>query len=159
MKSDTFWRTVICGFIATFVMAMIAFLQGGLNLPVLDVGHILKEGFNHVHDSAPYSILWGNVSYFIVGILLALIWVVFLQAKVPGNWFVQGLIYGIAITLIAGLVVAPLAASAAGDSIGIFYSDTWFPGRIMIAALTMHLGYGIALALSLKVAGVNGLKS
>lgn len=154
ISSKTFWQTVISGFIATFVMAMIAFLQGGLNLPVIDVGHILKEGFNHVHSGDPYSILWGNVAYFIVGILLALIWVAFFHARVPGSWLVKGFIYGLFISLIAGLVVSPLAARAAGDTIGIFYTDTWFPGKIMLAGVIMHLGYGFVLMLCLKVAGV-----
>lgn len=157
IKSDTFWRTVVSGLIATFVMAMISFLQGGLGLPTIDVGHILKESFNHVHTDAPYTILWGNIAYFIVGVLLALIWVVFLQKRMPGNWLVQGVIYGIIISLVAGLIVAPLASLAAGDPFGIFYMDTWIPGRILIAGLTMHIGYGIVLTLCLKYAGVYGI--
>lgn len=157
IQSDTFWRTVISGLIATFVMAMISFLQGGIGLPTIDVGHILKESFNHVHSGTPYTILWGNTAYFVVGVLLALIWVVFLQKKIPGNWLIQGLIYGIVISLIAGLIVAPLASLAAGDPFGIFYSDTWIPGRIIIAGLTMHLGYGVILTMCLKYAGVYGI--
>jgi uncharacterized membrane protein YagU involved in acid resistance len=155
VDSGTFWKTVVCGFIATFVMAMIAFLQGGIGLPVIDVGHILKQSFNHVHTTDPYSILWGNVAYFIVGILLAVVWVALLQQIIPGNWLIQGLIYGTLISLVAALIVAPLAASAAGDSIGMFYSDTWYPGLILLAALTMHLGYGLVLTLSLKIAGLD----
>lgn len=158
MQADTFWRTVISGFIATFVMTMIAFLQGGVGLPVIDVGHFLKESFNLVHNGAPYSILWGNIAYFIFGIFLALIWVVFLQTRIPGNWFIQGLIYGILISLVAGLVVSPLVSSSAGDSFGIFYMESWFPGLIMLAGLTMHMGYGIVLTLCLKVAGVDGIQ-
>lgn len=157
MQTDTFWRTVISGFIATFVMMMIAFLQGGLGLPVIDVGHFLKESFNLVHDGNPYSILWGNVAYYIFGIFLALIWVVFLQTRVPGNWFIQGLIYGVIISVIAGLVVSPLVSSSAGESFGIFYMESWFPGLIMLAGLTMHLGYGIVLNLCLRIAGVEGM--
>jgi hypothetical protein len=154
MNSGTFWRTVISGFIATFVMAMIAFLQGGFGLPVIDVGHILKQSFNQVHEFEPYSILWGNIAYFIVGILLALIWVVFFKDRIPGNWFIQGIIYGIMITLIAALVVAPLASLAAGDSFGIFYTNTWMPDLILLAGLIMHLGYGIVLTLCLNYASL-----
>ncbi len=157
INSETFWRTVICGFIATFVMAMIAFLQGGIGLPVIDVGHIMKEAFNQVHETELYSILWGNIAYFIVGVMLALIWVVFLQKRLPGHWLIQGVIYGIAITLVAALIVAPLATRAAGDTFGIFYMDTWFPGLVLMAALLMHLGYGIVLMLCLKYAGVKGI--
>lgn len=159
IQSDTFWRTVISGLIATFIMAMISFLQGGVGLPTIDVGHILKESFNNVHSAAPYTILWGNIAYFIVGVLLALIWVVFLQKLIPGNWIIQGVIYGVIISLLAGLIVAPLASLAAGDPFGVFYMDTWIPGRILLAGLIMHLGYGIVLTLCLKYAGVNGIES
>lgn len=157
MSSQIFWRTVISGFIATFVMAIIAFLQGGLHLPVIDVGHILRSAFNHVHAGEPYSILWGNIAYFIVGILLALIWVAFFQQRTSFNWLINGLMYGLLISLIAGLVVSPLAARAAGDSIGIFYSDTWFPGKILIAGMIIHLAYGLTLMLCLKVANIGKL--
>lgn len=139
-------------------MAMIAFLQGGFGLPTIDVGHILKESFNYVHIDEPYSITWGNLAYFIVGIKLALIWVVFLQERVPGNWFVQGLIYGILISLIAGLVVAPIASRAAGEAFGMFYANTWVPGLMMLAGIIMHVGYGLTLSLCLKIAGVKGIK-
>ena len=48
-SANTFIRTVISGFIATFVMAMTAFIQGGLGLPVVDIGHIITGTFNQVH--------------------------------------------------------------------------------------------------------------
>lgn len=159
IQSSTFWRTVISGFIATFMMMMIAFMLGGLGLPVIDVGHFLKESFNLVHEPAVYSILWGNIAYYIMGMMLALIWVVFLQNRIPGNWFIQGLIYGVLISLVAGLIVSPLVSSAAGESFGLFYLDTWVPGLILLAGLIMHLGYGVVLTLSLKYAGVQGLES
>lgn len=154
MSSSTFWRTVISGLIATFVMSMISFLQGGLGLPTIDVGHILKENFNYIHPNNPYTIMWGNVAYFIVGVLLALFYVVELQKRLPKNWVISGVIYGIIISLIAGLIVAPLASLSAGDPFGVFYSDTWMPFRVFIAGLTMHIGYGFALLLCLKYAGV-----
>lgn len=138
---------------------MIAFLQGGLGLPVIDVGHFLKDSFNLVHEFEPYSMLWGNIAYYIIGMLLALIWVVFLQKRIPGNWFIQGVIYGVIISIVAGLIVSPLVSSSAGESFGIFYLDTWVPGLILLAGLIMHLGYGVVLTLSLKYAGVYGIDS
>ncbi|TVR13814.1 MAG: hypothetical protein EA391_13670 [Balneolaceae bacterium] len=155
MSSSTFWRTVICGIIATFVMMMLAFVQGGFGLATLDIGHILKESFNHVHSGEPYSILWGNVAFYIMGIILALIWVAFLASRIPGNWLVQGLIYGVIISVVAGGIVSPLITAAAGDPIGLFYSDSWAPMALIIAGLIMHLGYGIVLTLCLKKAGVD----
>ena len=159
ISSNIFWRTVICGFIATFIMSMIAFLQGGLGLPVIDVGHIIQGSFNEVHVDEPYTILWGNIAYYFGGILLALVWVVFLHHRIPGNWVVQGIGYGVMISLVAGLVISPLVSLAAGDGFGIFYYDTWTPGLLILAGLIMHIGYGLALLLCLKYAGVEGMGS
>lgn len=157
IRTNVFWRTVIAGFFATFTMTIIAFMQSGLGLPLIDVGHFLKESFNYVHDSDPYSLLLGNTAYFIFGSILALIWVVFLQHRIPGNWFIQGVIYGIMISIVAALLVSPLVSLAAGDTFGLFYYQTWVPGLILLAGLIMHLGYGIVLMLCLKYAGVDGI--
>lgn len=154
MKSSVFWRTIISGFIATFVMAMTGFMQIGIGLPVIDVGHILTESFNHALPSASYHIIFGNLAFNIMGVILALIWVSFLQDIIPGNWVVQGILYGIIITVVAGMVVSPFVSFAAGESFGIFYSKTWVPGKLILAGLLMHLVYGIVLMLCLKVAGV-----
>ncbi len=154
MSTSTFIRTAVSGFIATFVMAMISFLLGGVGFPVIDIGHILTESFNHVHPSEPYHILWGNLAYNIGGILLALFWVEFLQDIIPGNRFVQGLIFGVQRLIAAGLIVSPFVSMAAGEPFGIFYTNTWFPGKLLIAGLLMHIAYGLTLVLSLKVAGI-----
>ncbi|HET8864349.1 MAG TPA: hypothetical protein VFM80_01545 [Gracilimonas sp.] len=158
MSSSVFLRTVVCGFIATFVMAMVAFLQGAIGMPVIDVGHILTESFNHVYESEPYHIIFGNLAFNIIGIGLAIIWVVYLQKRIPGNWLIQGIIYGVIISVIAGLIVSPVVSIAAGESFGIFYSETWVPGKLILAGLLMHVIYGLVLTQSLKVAGV-GIQS
>lgn len=156
-STETFIRTVICGFFATFTMAMTAFIQGGLGLPVVDIGHIITGTFNYVHVDAPYSIIWGNVGYFMGGIMLALFWVAFLQRRVPGGWFVQGAMYGIGISFASGLVLSPLMSLAAGEWFGFFYLNTWVPALLLLAGVIMHIAYGITLTLCLKLAGVNGI--
>lgn len=155
MSASTFIRTVICGFIATFAMAMVAFLQSGIGLPVIDVGHILTETFNEIHGTGAYHIVFGNLAFNIGGVLLALVWVVYLQKRIPGNWFIQGIIFGIIISIFAGLVVSPFVSAAAGESFGIFYSNTWVPGKFIFAGLLMHVVYGVVLTQTLKVADVN----
>lgn len=157
ISTNTFWRTVVSGIIATYVMTMIAFLQGGLGLPVIDVGHFLTESFNRVYEADPYSLVMGNLAYYGFGVILALIWVVFLQARMPGNWVIHGVLYGVFISILSALIVSPLVSLAGGDYFGIFYMDTWVPGLVLLAGLIMHLGYGLALTLCLKYAGVNGI--
>lgn len=156
--TDTFWRTIICGFIATFVMSMMAFLAGGFGLPVIDIGHILQEIFNHIHEHDPYTIVWGNAAYYMGGILLALIWVVFLDTRIPGNWLIQGIIYGVIISIVSALVISPVVSLAGGEPFGLFYTDTWFPLLTTLAGLIMHLAYGITLLLCLNYSGINTTK-
>lgn len=154
ISSTTFWRTVVCGLIATFTMTMVSFLQGGIGLPAIDIGHILKQTFNHVHGEEVYSLIWGNAAFNVGGVLMALFWVAFLQNRIPGNWIIQGIIYGIVISIVTGLIISPLFARAAGETFGLFYTDTWIPGKILVAGVLMHITYGVSLTLCLKVAGV-----
>ncbi|MBO6586063.1 MAG: hypothetical protein JJ953_08175 [Gracilimonas sp.] len=155
MSSSVFFRTVISGFIATFVMAMVAFLLGGMGFPALDIGYILTESFNHSLPGDPYHIVFGNLAYNIGGILLALIWVAFLQHRIPGRWITQGLIYGLIISVVAGVIISPFVSLAAGENFGIFYTNTWFPGLMILAGLFMHLAYGLTLTLCLKTAKID----
>ncbi|WP_069132884.1 hypothetical protein [Rhodohalobacter halophilus] len=157
ISSSTFWRTVISGFIATFIMAMVSFLQGGIGLPTIDIAYIIDQSLNHVHGKEVYSMAWANVAYVIGGILMALFWVVFLQKRMPGNWILHGIAFGLLISIFSGLIVGPLVSAAAGDSFGLFYSDTWIPGKILLAGVIMHLSYGLTLTLSLNIAGVHGI--
>lgn len=154
VHTSTFWRTIISGLIATFVMSMVAFLSGGFGLPVIDVGHTLQQVFNHIHPHNPYTIAWGNAAYYTGGVLLALIWVVFLDERIPGNWLIRGIIYGITISIFAGLVISPVVSMAGGEPFGIFYIDTWFPVLTTLAGLIMHLSYGITLLLCLEYSGI-----
>ncbi len=159
ISTSTFWRTVISGFFATFIMAMVSFLQGGFGLPTIDIAYIIEQTLNYVHGHEVYSIFWGSFAYIIGGILLALIWLIFLQERIPGNWIVQGVIYGVLITIFSGLILAPLVSLAAGDYFGLFYMDTWVPGKVILSGVIMHISYGLSLMLCLKYAGVTGLST
>lgn len=153
-QPHSFWETVTCGFIATFVMSTVSFLSGGFGLPIIDIGYILQQIFNYIHESELYSIYWGNAAYYFGGILLALIWVAFLKRRIPGNWFIRGIVYGIIISVVAGLVISPIFSLAGGEPFGFFYSDTWYPVLTTFAGLLMHLAYGITLELCLEYAKV-----
>jgi len=74
----------------------------------------------------------------------------FFDNKLPGNWLMQGIIYGVLISIVAAVIVSPAISLAAGESFGIFYIDTWFPILNILAGLIMHLGYGITLLLCLE---------
>jgi len=146
----TFRATVMAGAIATFVMTMTGFWQAGLGLPAMDVGAMLTGSLNAAHgDGGPYGPVAGNLAHLVNGVVLALIFVAFLQHRLPGGWLLQGVIYAALTTLAAALVVVPLAAGA-----GVFFSNTPIPGQMTLASTAIHLAYALALTLSLEVAGV-----
>ncbi len=149
LSQHTFWKTVIAGGIATFVMTVTGFWQSGLGLPPIDVGAMLTKNMTAAHPDQPYGLWAGNLIHVLNGILLALLWVIFGQPRIPGHWFAQGLLYGIMTTLAATTIVVPLVAGA-----GVFFSNTPAPAMMTLASLSVHLAYGLALTFSLAVAGV-----
>ena len=54
----------------------------------------------------------------------------------------------------AWVVVAPLAFG-----VGLFFTKTPAPGRMMLATAVVHVAYGLWLTLSLKVAGVEAART
>ena len=42
--------------------------------------------------------------------------------------------------------------------VGLFFTNTPAPGRMMLATLAVHIAYGLSLTLSLKVAGVEAVR-
>ncbi len=84
MSGEQFWKTVVAGLIATYVMTMTGFWQSGLGLATLDVGAMITGSMTAAHPDAPYTLVAGNLVHFANGIILALVWVAFLQERVPG---------------------------------------------------------------------------
>ena len=153
-SGERFWKTIIAGIIANYAMTMMGFWQSGLGLAAIDIGAMLAGNMTAAHPDMPYSLVAGNLAHFANGVMLALIWVAFLQQRVPGNWIVQGLVYALITTLAAWVVVAPLAFG-----VGLFFTNTPAPGRMMLATAVVHVAYGLSLTLSLKVAGVEAVRT
>ncbi len=154
MSGEQFWKTVVAGLIATYVMTMTGFWQSGLGLATLDVGAMITSSMTAAHPDAPYTLVAGNLVHFANGIIMGLVWVAFLQERVPGNWIVQGLVFALIAQLGAWVVVAPLAFG-----VGLFFTNTPAPGRMMLATAVVHVAYGLWLTLGLKVAGVRAARS
>lgn len=143
-----FWRTMVAGSIATLAMTMAGFWQSGIGLPALDAGAMLAANMTSAHPEVPYTLVGGNVAHVAIGLVLALLWVTVLRRRVPGNWIVQGFVYGILLTVVAAALVVPLAAG-----VGIFFSNTPVPVRMLLAAAVTHVTFGLTLTLSLELAG------
>lgn len=149
MSGSTFWRTVAAGLVATFVMSMTGFWQSGVGLPPVDVALMLAGSMTRAHPDVAYGLTGGNLVHYANGVILALMFVALLQKRLPGNWVIQGVVYGVLTTLAAVVAVVPLAAG-----VGVFFSNTPMPLVMVLGSTVMHLAYGLSLALSLEVAGV-----
>ena len=53
MSGEQFWKTVVAGLIATYVMTMTGFWQSGLGLAALDVGAMITDSMTAAHPDAP----------------------------------------------------------------------------------------------------------
>ncbi len=151
---DWFLKTVFSGLIANYVMTMTGFWQSGLGIAAIDIGAMITGSMTAAHPDAPYGLVAGNLVHFANGVILALIWVAFLQRRVPGNWIVHGLVYALITQLAAWVVVAPLAFG-----VGLFFTNTPAPGPMMLATAVPHVAYGLSLTLSLHVAGVRAART
>lgn len=147
MSGNNFLKVVVSGLVATFVMSATGFWQSGLGLPAMDPAAPLAMNMTAAHPNMPYGLLAGTLMHYANGILLALVWVAFLQSRIRANWIVQGLVYGGLTTLAAVVVVVPLIAG-----VGIFFSNTPAPAMMLLASTVVHITYGLTLTLALKIA-------
>jgi uncharacterized membrane protein YagU involved in acid resistance len=149
MSPSVFWKTIIAGVVATFVMTMTGFWQHGIGIRPVDIGAMLTANMTSAHPGTPYSLVAGNLAHLANGVILAFLWVAIFRQYVPGSWLVHGFVYGVALALAASVVYFPLIAD-----VGVFFSGTSAPGAMLLASTIVYLAYGFALALSLEVAGI-----
>ncbi len=61
ISRDQFWKTVVAGLVATYVMTVTGFWQSGLGLAAMDVGAMLAGNMTAAHPDMPYSLVAGNL--------------------------------------------------------------------------------------------------
>ncbi|MDP6491263.1 MAG: DUF2938 family protein [Kiritimatiellia bacterium] len=143
LNRETCNNTVAAGFIATFVLTMTGFWQAGIGLPKMDVGAMLAGSMGQAYA-------WGVLAHFIIGIILALMYVQWFRAWLPGPDLLRGLIYGVIACVAAALIVVPLATASTEMPAGVFFSNTDNAGGRIIGCLIMHVLYGISLGIAYR---------
>ena len=118
ITGQTFWRTVVVALVATFTMSLTGFWQSGIGLAPLDPAAMLAASMTAAHPEQPYGLLAGTLAHYANGVVLALTFVAFLQARIPGGWAVQAFVYAVFTTALAAGVVVPIAAGAGVRVIG-----------------------------------------
>ena len=131
-------RAIVVGVLATHVMSMVGFWRAALGIPKGDVGAMLAANMGQDY-------VWGQLAHYFNGVLLALIFAGWLYPLLPGSGLAKGLAYGLITTVVAMLVVVPLASPA-----GIFFTNTPSPGLMVLGGLLSHLAYGAVLGLGYR---------
>jgi uncharacterized membrane protein YagU involved in acid resistance len=100
-----------------------------MGMPEMSIGKMLS-GFMGV----PEALGW--VAHFMVGTILALIYVYVFASRLPGSGLVRGAIYGLIPWFVDQIMVNPMMGA------GVFASNTPAPMLMVVGSLMGHLVYG-----------------
>ena len=133
MSSTPTARAAVAGLIATGVMTALLLVEPSVGLPKIAMGQILSTalGFASAHLATGAAIGW--IIDFLIGMLLALVYAVAFEARLPGPPVVRGLIYGFLVFLVAQFVFMPLVGGGV-----LSHGDL----ELLAGSLLGHLVYG-----------------
>jgi hypothetical protein len=127
-------RVIIAGLIGALSMALASYLFSSMNIPMVDFGRLIATKILRYHS---HRTRLGLFLHLANGVILALVYAIFLWPFIPGEYWLRGLTYGVFLWLAMMVVVLP----AIGDG---FFG--WKVSRSMIpSALVVHLLYGLVL--------------
>lgn len=117
------------GIIATTVMTAVMLAAPYMGMPKMPIGNMLAE-FMHI----PVALGWA--AHFMIGTVLAGIYVYFFQERLPGNDIAKGALFSLLPFLATQTMVMPMMGA------GIFSSNTPAPLLMVMGSLLGHLVYG-----------------
>lgn len=117
------------GIIATAVMTLVMLMAPLMGMPKMPIGNMLAD-FMHI----PVAIGW--IAHFMIGTILAGIYVLVFQERLPGNDIVKGAVYSLLPFSLAQVAVMPMMGA------GFFSSATPAPLLMVMGSLVGHLVYG-----------------
>jgi hypothetical protein len=139
MMQQNFGKAAAAGLAGTLAMTMLMLMAPIMGMPEMNIGKMLG-GFMGI----PEAIGW--IAHFMIGIVLALIYVYVFSSKLPGNGIVRGALYGLIPWFVSQIMVNPMMGA------GLFASNTPAPILTVMGSLMGHLVYGAVLG------GVYGTK-
>ena len=140
MENKSFGRAVVAGLAGTAVMTIIM-LEGPLmGMPAMNIGRMLG-GFMGIPE-AP-----GWVVHFMIGTILAMIYVYVFSTRLPGYPWLRGTLYAVLPWFASQILVNPMMGA------GVFASNTPAPFMMVMGSLMGHVIYGAV------VGGVYGGRS
>ena len=121
-----FGKAVVAGLVGTLVMTIFMLMGPLMGMPEMNVGKMLG-GFMDTPK------IFGWIAHFMVGTVLALIYVYVFASKLPGNGFVRGAIYVLISWLVSQIMVNPMMGA------GVFATNTTAPFLMVIGSMMGHI--------------------
>jgi len=129
VENKSLGRAIAAGLAGTAVMTMVMLMGPLLGMPEMSIGKMLG-GFMGI----PVALGW--IAHFMIGTVLALIYVYGFSSKLPGTPLVRGALYGLIPWFVSQIMVNPMMGA------GIFASNTPTPFMMVTGSLMGHLIYG-----------------
>ncbi|MFA3781496.1 DUF6789 family protein [Melioribacteraceae bacterium 4301-Me] len=132
VSSIKFGKAVIAGLIGTLAMTIVMLMAPLMGMPPMPIGKMLA-GFMDIPE------VLGWIAHFMIGTVLALIYVYIFASLLKGNGFVRGAVYGLVPWFVAQIMVNPMMGA------GFFAANTPSPFLMVMGSLIGHLVYGAVL--------------
>lgn len=120
------------GLIATAIMTMMMLIAPLMGMPKMSIGDMLA-GFMGI----PSWLGW--IMHFLIGTVLAAVYVIIWEDRLPGTAAVKGLLFSLIPFFMAQIIVMPMMGA------GLFSTSTPTPMMMVIGSLAGHLVYGAVL--------------
>jgi uncharacterized membrane protein len=134
-----FGKAVVAGLLGTLIMTMVMLMGPMMGMPPMPIGKMLAD-FMRIPE------VLGWIGHFMIGTVLALIYVYVFASQLPGNGLVRGALYGLVPWLVSQIMINPMMGA------GLFASNTPAPLLMVMGSLMGHIIYGAV------VGGVYGTK-
>jgi uncharacterized membrane protein YagU involved in acid resistance len=141
--NKNFGRAILSGLVATAVMTMLMLAGPMMGMPEMPIGDMLASFMG-----IPAAVGW--IAHFMIGAVLALIYVFVFVELLPGPSAVRGALYGLIPWFLAQVMVNPMMGA------GFFASNTPAPLMMVMGSLMGHLVYGAVLG---GIYGKRGLET
>ncbi|TAK55078.1 MAG: DUF2938 family protein [Bacteroidetes bacterium] len=141
MQKNLF-KAVIAGLVATFAMTLLMIMAPMMGMPEMNIGKMLG-----MFMGMPEFLGWAG--HFMIGAILAIIYVYVFAQKLPGGNVLRGVLFGFIPWLIAQLMMNPMMGA------GIFASNTPDPVAMVMGSLMGHIVYGAVLGAIYRVKSIN----
>ena len=142
MSTYDFWRAVIAGFFATYVMTVAAAWQHAIGIHPHDPAAFMAQSLDPLGSGRGWA--WGSFYHYMNGLALALVYARWIHGRLSFHPLVLANLYGLGLVVVAMGILAPLLAP---EQVGFFALKTDHALNFTLGSILAHAAYGTTLGL------------